>query len=565
MPRLAQREQYRLLQMDFGEEKWTDITYLLADDDLVVEESSDEIDMMTFTVDHDPLVVELFISWVFRGLPIRFKGGYLKGSQRWLFDGVVSHWEPIFGDNGRLKCKVTCYDKAYELQLSIPGNITYPAATPTVTQFVNRTFHVRKEATSLKSEYTAEETSITLSEIVTGILMEFPSIKIAPPHPSVVGECRPIGGRNKILVNTLFDWRYTHIHPIVQNETESDYHFIQRLLTGKSGGRGELANEAYSDRDTMEEPFVHGHCMFYMGTNGSGKEPESLFYVLPEEYFFPKDENNKPVEEAGKIEFVFHNANGLVELVNPETFDPSAENARMPIINVTIRENPDRAQGLHRIRVKEVPARDPKLQKGKKTGLTAPPGETSEVEEGVSQIWGREPPGGWGTWEPDRDKILAEAGKGSAGEFGDMNELSAIDHLRDHKKWPWKRAMKYYKIREALFSASNRQFIPGDDEDPFKVDDSQDEQAPPPGSKKGKDWLKAQYSRPSSHYRAVKKRRYFFGMYLTFKMNYGNPHISAKKVYWVDGVTIRYNGMWFMNKVKHIFGKQYTSEIEMTR
>jgi len=554
MPRLVQREQYRLLELKTQPEAdlpppvgtiaaaasavisglprtnddWLDITTWIKSDVLTVEDSAFEIDMLKFVVARE---VDWLVDSIFRGMKVRFKGGYIAGHQEWLFDGYVANFKPLFPDDGRPRLSVMCMDDLWRLQNNRPGRITYPVVRSDTTRYT-RDFHFVDE--------------IRISEIVEGIIAEY---------GFEIGD---------ITILEEHNYKFTLRNPISQGETETDYQFVQRILTGKSSGSAKASPGR--NRKADQEPEVHAHALFFMETSGADNEPETKFFVQPEDVLMGEatgegggggavasaisgaaDAALSAIGISGlfsrsDIQFQYNRAGGQV--VDPNNYEPDSSSATLILKGVQVDENQSNSRSNEVDRVQENPrSRRGSSESGQTSDVDGAPGTTDDVANEITSPEDENdgPPGGWTAWEPD--EVAIEAAD-RAGRFGDV-----VNPTEFIQNWPWERAKEFFIPKENRFESSAT---------PMSADGDAEEatETPPdipiPGSGRAK---KRQHT----------ARTRQWGITLKATCPNGNPRVVAKKIYAVRGLLGRYTGDWFMEKVIHTFGGRYTMGVNFGR
>ncbi|MBX4215732.1 hypothetical protein KW797_02195, partial [Candidatus Parcubacteria bacterium] len=399
MNTLTSREQFRLLEIELVADSgsYSDYSNDLAEDPVTIEEVAFGIDSLKFTIVKR---AESLLNSIQRAMRVRFKGGYLFGRQEWIFDGRISSWKPHFPDSGQVRLEVTAYSALWLLTRRKPGCVYYPSIPFPLTLYT-RVFHFG--------------TSIKLSAIVKGIIAEYSAdIKLG-----------------SFSIPKERDFEFTLYNPVVQNEDESDFDFVARLLRGRAGTTDKVFH------NWLEEAQRHGHAVFFSETKGSGAKPETVFHVIPEADLVADDNKTD-------ISFVFHRKDSDTPLVNADTYVPDADDARIPIHDVSVEENQDAAEGYTQLVIKEAANSKKKKKKGNVPVLQV--GVSAETEETPEEAPEKdEPPDGWFAWEPDLDAIR------KAREAGELKDLptNPIDLFNEIKKsWPWSRAKKYFRPRE---------------------------------------------------------------------------------------------------------------------
>lgn len=515
------RAQYRRLEIDVGsdERKWVDITHLLGDEELVVEDNVSELDSMTFTLSRGG---DSALQVLVEGMRVRFKGGYLEGRKEWLFEGFVTSADIQYKDDGDIAVEVTAVNILWPTTLFKPGFVTYPTIRTENCPY-QREFHFVDE--------------IKLSEIVRGILEEY---------DVEIGE---------LDIKPAYDFTFTQLHPISQNEDESDYAFLRRLLTGETTGGG------YTDNGE-DEPEMHGHALLLVQTSGTGDQPETSVQIRSDQYLIEED-------SPSDIVFVFHRRNSNVLLADFALYEVDGLATRLSIHGVRPQHNTGEAKQPHTMRVKETPrSAISKLfdrKKHGKGGALAPVDKAAEVEHAPDGPAGpqKDPPGGWNAWEFDEAAFAAAE---EAGEFG-----SGFDNLNPAEvvaNWPWEKAKRFFKPRETRYEASNIQLTADTHDDALKVDEDKPQDLAAGGgpstaggrkSKSGDGVRRAKTIRKNP---ATPKQ---WGDTLTFQTHFGNPAVFSRKLHRVEGLLPKHEGLWFLLKVRHKFGAGYTLEIEGAR
>lgn len=505
MARLTQRDQYRLVEIyTEPSHSWTDVTPGIREEGVVFEDVAFGISSLRFTL--TDATARYILNLIYRGMKVRFKGGYLLGRREWLFEGNVTEWTPIFPTSGVFKLEITALDPLFVLTTHKPGIVTYPCKPGKRKIYARKFQEVRR---------------IKLSEIVKGILNEFGftlgSFEI-PAHRDIT---------------------FNRLYPITQNEFETDYDFILRLLRGRVGD----TRSTYFD--WRDEAVRHGHAIIFAETKGAADKPETKIYVLPE---------IKVMEDANlaKTVFVYHSPDSLSPLVLPETYDPSEAATRMPITNVQVQERQDLALA-DKFFVKEA----------RKVGKGEPGpevGKAAEGEESKDDSPNDDPPEGWNSWQPIPELIEKDV---LAGKLVGLNPLDPTDYFR---RWPWSKAKKYFKPREMVFESSSHQ-LDGNEDDDALADDAPDDSPPP-----GKDTAEGHGKNQTAEGGRRAKRKDFhdahptqWGITVTFTTFHGNPTLLAKMLYDVEGLLPRYSQRYVATKITHSFTTKYTNEIELSR
>lgn len=515
-------------ETDFVKNGWVDISSLVKNSPIKVQDNAIGIDSLEFSI---YVGASFFIDTLFRGMEVRFKGGYLKGHSEWLFDGYIHDWKVKFPNSGKPYINIICHDRLWLLKQVVPGRITYPTL-PTKNISYARTFNIIPD----------KKAEITVSEIVNGILADYEEV-------ITVGS---------ITIPVAYDWTFNIKNPISQNENESDYDFLMRLLTGKKGaGGGRKVVPGNS-----KESGVYAHCLFYMETGGVDDAPDTKFYIIPEDELLlntPKDDTDlgaigaalsgvvdvPGVTDGGdKIEFYYHIQGG--EIVTPDGYNPGGKPAKLIMKDVTVSENQDMSDSQDVERIQEHPRRK---KKGDGSGAADNPdaddqASSRETVEGE----GGEAPESWAYYELDESKVEAAESAGAFKEFDDFALFTQVGQFQ--RKWNWGDSSapgpvrRFWKRKDIVYEGSGSQ---------IDSDGSSDSASAARGSG-GKPKV-----------RTHPERRGKWGLTLTARIPNGNPQCLAKSIYTLHGLLARYSGEWFLDKVTHNFHQRYTMSVEFKR
>jgi hypothetical protein len=496
-------EQYRRLEIKL-DDAWIDFTQSSTPYPVTIEDHAFGLDKLAFTLTgagQTPLEATEFdlqpavlLDLIRRGQEVRFKGGYLEGRREWLFYGYIADWEVLYRDSGKIDLSVTAYDPLWLLTLRKPSPITYPSRAPATGVLYNRQFHRAK--------------AITLKEIVQGILAEYNL------DPDIL----------KIPDSRNFE--FTELHPITQKEDETDYKFLDRLLTGKAGSYDETFTS------WQDEAYVFAGCVFFAETSGAGTDHKTRVCIFPQlDLLAPPN--------AADTTFVFHRYQGTAaEFVTRAEYAPDDPKGKMPIHNVVVKDDGDKV--IHDRRIIKEAAR--------KKGTLGPyfPVATQTVDD-QSLDNGNEdlPPAGWQTWTPD--PALVRAARRPGGELFNVSWVTVA------KKWTWAQAKKYFTSKQILFHPSAAPAA--------KTADDEDTKAEPTATL-GAGGGSGKKKKPDQEQQLADAHALKFGVTVTCHTFHGNPTLVAKKCYDLRGLLERYSGTYLLVKAVHVFGDTYKNELE---
>lgn len=468
-----------------------DVTIQLGSSEVTLVEQYDAISELSFTLRHG---AAYWIDVIEEGMRCKLTAGYavdipLRTTKKVFFEGIVTSFTPLFPDNGKPELRVTCHDDLYELTRSTPGRVTYPG-TKVPNQpnayVKDRTFHF------------VESGKITISQIVKGILDE---------------HALPI---KQIAIDAESDYEFTTTNPISQGEDESDYSFIQRLLTGKSSKTRERVRKKKTNH------LVNARARMWMETDPITKIPK--VHVVSED---------RLLDDVGDVTFVYQAVG--VQSVDESSYDPLSPDASLVIRNVQLRENKDQATGrdvTHRQDVSpgakgQRTKADPK-QRGKQRSDVKAPNN------------GKTPPPDWDkNYVLNRELILRDRSAGVL-KVGDLFQAIKSGQVG------WSQVKRYF-IPKLVAHAPSARTIPNSAAPPTKV------QAKTPTGFGG-----------GGKEQTQKKRIKKYGRTLSFSAH-GNLFVACRKSYPVGLGTGRYDGFWFATKVRHTWGLTYKISVEMGR
>lgn len=536
---------------------FNDVTRDLGSSDLTVEESDEAIDSARFTIKHN---ADLWIENIVYGMQVRIEGGYMakkgqglfgKGGEqvsRIYFQGIITDWNPVFPDSGKPELEITCHTNLYNLTKRRPGRVTYPTRIrapitalvpdlvpldaallpPTVfpTDPTNpgfapsgspanvpepeyaRLFHFRQEGGTIK-----------MSEIISGILKEY--------------------GLNikQVKIDDEDDYEFTLADPISQNETESDFDFILRLLSGKT--------ELTSDDPSKENVVINGRARIF--EEYDHKTQSTRVNVVPE---------HDLIQDVGTEKFFYHVLDAQrLDIVN---YDPTSKGAQLIMRNISFEDNPDEGKaGVTAVKQDVNRKGNKRKNKGAPSGADADVGdETPEKLEQRSEDGSPANAPYPFNYELDRQKVRAAV---KAGELTPEDAVSLAARA-GHVEWE---EVKHWFKEKTQHEASGRVggTLDGATQTPEDQVNNPELESESTTTGKGKKRKRRRKKKKKAHKERVKK----YGMRLGFR-THGSIFVMSRKSYFVNLATIdRYSGLWYCAKVVHSLNNPYRMQVELVR
>jgi hypothetical protein len=252
----------------------------LVEDGIVLEETADLLDKLTFTLTSVPgISVMRFIDTLTEGIPVRLWFGYVRDSRRLnqtheMFVGYIGRMKPRFPEDGDPKLELTVFDPAW---------------------LMTQKYH----ATQQVYPAVGSGAKLTIADVVRKVAERYKG-KIS------VGKIKVPDAYSNVT--------FTEKVPIVQKEDENDWKFLKRLAHG-------------DDSDKEKEGVFDGcECMVYVELeNGE-----------PKLYFVPEAEK---INEESKLELVYPMRGTTIPMVN----DPTVESGRVLVESVALDDDRETA------------------------------------------------------------------------------------------------------------------------------------------------------------------------------------------------------------------------------
>lgn len=501
---------YRKVEIEapFVKGTWIDITRQLGSGVVTLTEETTGIDQLQFTIKHG---AAFWIDNINEGMKVRLTAGYavelfLQTTKRVMFEGVVSSFKPLLPDTGIPGLRITCMNRLFELTKEKPGRIAYPgikiANHPPP---YNRDFHFG--------------VAMKISDIVQGILNEYgipiKQIRIEPAH----------------------DYEFQLHNPISQNEDETDWDFIQRLLTGHSNQTRRRV------RQKKVNHLVNARARLFMEVDPI--EQRALATVAPEADLIA-DTNDD-------IRFVYQSPGVLS--VDENEYDPTSNITDLMMRGASLSENKEDATGKevqHRQDVKK--GAKGRRSVGKAAKPTDPQNKGAQRKDVVSSGDGDKPPPDLAFNYRINEQLVAKDLKSGKLPSG-INILSAV--VSGQLKW--KDVKKYFTPRQVANVPSGRT-IPGAKPIPRQASTPTGFTGSLGKGSGGKGAKGTQGSGEVVQGARIKK----YGQTLSFSTR-GNLFVLCRKSYPVEFPFGRYTGNWFLLKLEHRIGETYVMQVEMGR
>lgn len=482
--------------LEQGSGKMVDVSYNLGGSTVEFLETDLGIDRLSFTLRHG---AEGWLDHLRVGYRAIFEGGYaqeISGVQtrRTFIDGVVSRMSPVFPDSGVPELQVTVESLLFLLTRNRPGKVSFPNAGDSPEDLLHRrVFHLGRS-------------TIRMSEIIKGVVEEY-GIEVA-----------------QIRIDPEHDSEFDATHVVTQQEDETDFDFLLRLVTGRSRNSAPGRRAIGTAQDEAENPTINGHARMFMEFHPLSGKP--VFRVVPEKEL---------LSDRGALKFLYQSAQSRRHRIIPSSqYDPLSPTAELIIKNVSLSDDPDTARGKETQVVSDV-STDPQV------------GDEGAQQKEVS-VFGDKLFIGT-VIEPILKEAIAK------------KEIASAELLDPVAGRFGKRAIgAYYTQPQTKFQPAGTK-LSNDPDKNKKKPGAAPASAPTQvlGSGSGGDGAPGTADSVSRD-KGDKYRR--FGQSLSFE-THGNIFMLKARAYQVELGVGRYDGFWYATKVTHVFGKTYRMKVEM--
>ena len=514
---------YRKLELEVPDTLgvMADVARQLGSSTVSLIEEVDAIDQLVFTIRHG---ATFWIETIREGLNCKLTAGYAvdvlgQTTKRMMFEGIVTSYEPILPDNGKPELRVVCQNRLHELTKRKPGRVTYPSIPiPNYPYPYQRKFNITDKP-------------LAISDIVRGVLEEH-GIPIA-----------------QISIDKQHDYAFDITDPISQNEDETDYEFLQRLLTGKSSktrrrpkgekktnhlvnARARMFMEVDPVQQVSKVHVVSEATLVLDGVRDAQQRSDQLWS------FPPLPGGGVPLVPRGNVHFTY-NVPGTQKADETE-YNPLATDANLVIRGVQLRENREDATGKEIVHRQDVTNKAKgRRSVGQAVKSTDPVNKGAQRSDLLTKKSSDPPPSDFAwNYTLNHELVLRDRNAGIL-KIGDLSGAVTSGRVG------WTEVKKYFIPRQVSHPPSARTI-------PKSVDIPRTATTPTgfTGDDKG---TQVQDNR-------IKK----YGTTLSC-WTHGNIFVLCRKSYDIFFPFGRYTGAWFLTKIEHQWGNTYRMTLEFGR